>query len=112
MYAHPVKIICQCGLMTGCSGPEWKQPPSTAVLQVTELAASAEQLHRDKIRFEAEKEMEEESIVNRLQRQIESLLQNYKVLAAACTLAERICSVPPSHGAACRLWRPSWRQRA
>jgi coiled-coil domain-containing protein 6 len=47
---------------------------------VRELAVSAEHLYKEKIRIEAEKEMEEESIVNRLQRQIEQLIQNYKVL--------------------------------
>ena len=40
---------------------------------------SAERLNRDKVRMEAEKEMEEENIVNRLQRQIEGLILNYKV---------------------------------
>ena len=49
--------------------------------QVKELHGSAEQLSREKIRLEADKEVEEESIVNRLQRQIESLIQNYKVQA-------------------------------
>ena len=44
-----------------------------------ELHGSAEQLTREKIRLEADKEVEEESIVNRLQRQIEGLIQNYKV---------------------------------
>lgn len=48
-------------------------------MQVRELAVSAEHLYKEKIRIEAEKEMEEESIVNRLQRQIEHLIQNYKV---------------------------------
>lgn len=47
---------------------------------VRELAVSAEHLYKEKIRIEAEKEMEEENIVNRLQRQIEHLIQNYKVL--------------------------------
>lgn len=47
--------------------------------QVKELHGSAEQLYREKIRLEADKEVEEESIVNRLQRQIEGLIQNYKV---------------------------------
>lgn len=44
-----------------------------------ELHSSAEQLSREKIKYEVDKEVEEESIVNRLQRQIESLIQNYKV---------------------------------
>ena len=48
-------------------------------MKVKELHGSAEQLSREKIRLEADKEVEEESIVNRLQRQIESLIQNYKV---------------------------------
>jgi hypothetical protein len=48
-------------------------------VQVRELAVSAEHLYKEKIRIEAEKEMEEENIVNRLQRQIEHLIQNYKV---------------------------------
>lgn len=53
------------------------------VFQVKELHGSAEQLYREKIRMEADKEVEEESIVNRLQRQIEGLIQNYKVLHLA-----------------------------
>lgn len=55
-------------------------------VQVRELAISAEHLYKEKIRIEAEKEMEEENIVNRLQRQIEHLIQNYKVLL--CQLCE------------------------
>lgn len=61
-----------------------------------ELHSSAEQLSREKIKYEVDKEVEEESIVNRLQRQIESLIQNYKVsskLQASFTSMRTISSV-------------------
>ena len=52
---------------------------SFSFLQVTELAASAEQLSQERFRIEAMKEMEEENISNRLQRQIEYLVSYVKV---------------------------------
>lgn len=59
-------------------------------VQVKELRGSAEQLSREKIRLEADKEVEEESIVNRLQRQIEGLIQNYKVSCSAELKGQKI----------------------
>lgn len=48
-------------------------------LQVSELAASAEQLTQERFKIEALKEMEEENISNKLQRQIEYLIGYIKV---------------------------------
>ena len=53
--------------------------PLSPFLQVTELAASAEQLSQERFRIEAIKEMEEENISNKLQRQIEYLVSYVKV---------------------------------
>lgn len=51
--------------------------------QVTDLAASAERLHKEHVvMIKSQMEVEEENIVNRLQRQIEGLLANYKALEA------------------------------
>eukprot|EP00884_Botryococcus_braunii_P019655 jgi/Botrbrau1/6373/Bobra.0098s0032.1 len=50
--------------------------------QVTDLAAAAEKLRREKIMLETQMEAEEEALVNRLQRQIESLVSSYKALEA------------------------------
>lgn len=49
-------------------------------MQVTELATSAEQLSQERFKIEALKEMEEENISNRLQRQIEYLMSYIKVI--------------------------------
>ncbi|KAK9798953.1 hypothetical protein WJX73_004823 [Symbiochloris irregularis] len=52
--------------------------------QVTDLAASSERLHREHVvMIKSQMEVEEENIVNRLQRQIETLLASYKALEAA-----------------------------
>ena len=52
-------------------------------MQVSDLAASAERLHREHVvMMKSQMEIEEENIVNRLQRQIEMLLANYKALEA------------------------------
>lgn len=41
-----------------------------------------DKLNRDKVNLENQMEMEEENIVNRLQRQLEAVLSNYKALEA------------------------------
>lgn len=57
--------------------------PTRALHQVTDLAASAERLHKEHVvMIKSQMEVEEENIVNRLQRQIEGLLANYKALEA------------------------------
>mmetsp|Transcript_31718 Transcript_31718/g.80867 ORF Transcript_31718/g.80867 Transcript_31718/m.80867 type:complete len:316 (-) Transcript_31718:1223-2170(-) len=48
--------------------------------QVADLASSVDRLNKDKVKLEQEMEMEEESIVNRLQRQLEVLLHNLRVV--------------------------------
>jgi hypothetical protein len=48
--------------------------------QVTDLAANVDKLNRDKVSLEQAMEMEEENIVNRLQRQLEAATHNYKLL--------------------------------
>jgi coiled-coil domain-containing protein 6 len=48
--------------------------------QVTDLAGAVDKLNRDKVALENQMEMEEEGIVNRLQRQLEQLLTSYRVL--------------------------------
>ncbi|KAK9814140.1 hypothetical protein WJX72_001207 [[Myrmecia] bisecta] len=48
--------------------------------QVTDLAASVDKLNRDKIALENQMEMEEEGIVNRLQRQLEQLMSGYRLM--------------------------------
>lgn len=50
--------------------------------QVKELAAAVEQLHQDKCALTNAMDAEEEAAVNRLQRQLEALLSNYRVLEA------------------------------
>eukprot|EP00877_Chromochloris_zofingiensis_P010030 jgi/Chrzof1/5280/Cz15g20160.t1 len=50
--------------------------------QVGDLAAAVDKLNRDKVNLENQMEMEEENIVNRLQRQLEAVLSNYKALEA------------------------------
>ena len=45
---------------------------------MADLAAAVRRLSSEKVQLEAQMEAEEESIVNRLQRQIETLLANYK----------------------------------
>ena len=53
-------------------------------VQVLELALAAEQLSQERFQIEALKEMEEENISNKLQRQIEYLVGYVKV----CHLAK------------------------
>lgn len=48
--------------------------------QTSELSAAVDKLNRDKVMLENQMEMEEESIVNRLQRQLEQLTCCYKAL--------------------------------
>ncbi|KAF8058410.1 hypothetical protein HT031_005534 [Scenedesmus sp. PABB004] len=49
---------------------------------VHELSGAVDRLNRDKVQLEAAMEMEEENIVNRLQRQLEALTSSYKALEA------------------------------
>jgi hypothetical protein len=46
--------------------------------QVTDLAAAVDRLNQDKVNLECQMEMEEENIVNRLQRQLQGLVASYK----------------------------------
>lgn len=48
--------------------------------QVSDLGASVEKLNREKVQLENSLEMEEEGIVNRLQRQLEHMTSNFKLL--------------------------------
>uniref|UniRef100_A0A7S3QM22 Uncharacterized protein n=1 Tax=Dunaliella tertiolecta TaxID=3047 RepID=A0A7S3QM22_DUNTE len=48
--------------------------------QVGDLAQAVDKLNREKVKLEQEMEAEEESIVNRLQRQLEGLLHNLRVI--------------------------------
>ncbi|KAF5839852.1 hypothetical protein DUNSADRAFT_18395 [Dunaliella salina] len=48
--------------------------------QVGDLANAVDKLNREKVKLEQEMEAEEESIVNRLQRQLEGLLHNLRVI--------------------------------
>jgi len=50
--------------------------------QVTELHAAVQKLHADKCALQNAMDAEEEMVVNRLQRQLETLLSNYRVLEA------------------------------
>ena len=62
-------------LLNACTG---------GAAQVTDLASSSERLHREHVvMIKSQMEVEEENIVNRLQRQIETLLASYKALEAA-----------------------------
>ena len=51
---------------------------------MSDLSAATERLSREKVWLENQKEMEEENIVNRLQRQIENLMLNYKARNIFC----------------------------
>lgn len=55
--------------------------------QVIELAAAVHQLNQDKCQLENQMEMEEEKVVNRLQRQLEGLLANYHLLEQRLEMA-------------------------
>ncbi|MEW5314498.1 MAG: hypothetical protein WDW38_005993 [Sanguina aurantia] len=48
--------------------------------QVTDLGASVDKLNKDKVLLEQQMEVEEENIVNRLQRQLEGVLLNFRML--------------------------------
>eukprot|EP00879_Flechtneria_rotunda_P000646 GHRR01000760.1.p1 GENE.GHRR01000760.1~~GHRR01000760.1.p1 ORF type:complete len:359 (+),score=134.38 GHRR01000760.1:317-1393(+) len=48
--------------------------------QCSELSAAVDKLNRDKVALENQMEMEEEKIVNRLQRQLEQLTSSYRAL--------------------------------
>jgi len=61
--------------------------------QVADLGAAVDRLKREKVKLEQQMEMEEEGIVNRLQRQIETLLAKYKARArpgASLALSRRL----------------------
>lgn len=48
--------------------------------QVSDLGGAVDKLNKEKVALENTLEMEEENIVNRLQRQLEQLMSNYRVL--------------------------------
>ena len=48
--------------------------------QVADLQEAVDKLNKDKVNLEREMEMEEENIVNRLQRKLESLLSHYRTI--------------------------------
>ncbi|KAL3143243.1 hypothetical protein ABBQ38_002094 [Trebouxia sp. C0009 RCD-2024] len=47
---------------------------------VTELGSSIDKMHRDKVALESQMEMEEEGIVNRLNRQLDAVMSNMQAL--------------------------------
>ncbi len=60
---------------------------------MADLGAAVDRLKREKVKLEQQMEMEEEGIVNRLQRQIETLLAKYKARArpgASLALSRRL----------------------
>ncbi len=70
-------------------GP-WRRAPRAA--QVADLGAAVDRLNREKVKLEQQMEMEEEGIVNRLQRQIETLLAKYKARAPRRPARVRACA--------------------
>lgn len=50
------------------------------MLQVKDLNRSVEKLNREKVNLESEMEMEEENIVNRMQKQLDIVLERYQLL--------------------------------
>eukprot|EP01023_Acetabularia_acetabulum_P010643 TRINITY_DN14843_c1_g1_i4.p2 TRINITY_DN14843_c1_g1~~TRINITY_DN14843_c1_g1_i4.p2 ORF type:complete len:253 (-),score=35.74 TRINITY_DN14843_c1_g1_i4:1059-1817(-) len=57
-----------------------EQERSNLRSQVQQLTGAVNKLQQDKVQLETQLEMEEENIVNKLQRQLDVLLHNYRIL--------------------------------